>query len=60
MNLFLQTLIITVVILGTIAIIYFSFRSFIRTITGKGVGCHGVSDSECEQCDLVKKKEKVW
>lgn len=59
MNQFFQTLISATAVLEIIVIVYFSFRSFIRTITGKGAGCHGANDSKCDHCTLPELKDNV-
>lgn len=59
MNQFLQTLISATAILGIIVIVYFSIRSFIRTVTGKGVGCHNSNNSDCAHCSSSALKNNV-
>ena len=53
MDEFIQTLISSLVVLLTIVIVYFSFRSFLKTTTGKGGGCHSSGNSDCTQCGVA-------
>lgn len=60
MDEFIQTIISSLAVLGTIVIVYFSFRSFLKTTTGKGSGCHGSGNTDCTHCGVEAINHKSY